>query len=202
MGLVDGFDKEEGMSELVARTGRHQQRYEHGCRLVAGCIPFRYRPSSEGDGEESEKVVEVLMINSTSGPGLLFPKGGWENDETVEEAARREAIEEAGVKGDLMGHLGYYDFKSKTLQDEFSPEGLCKAAMFALLVKEELQYWPERSTRQRRWLTVPEARECCRHPWMRQALVDGFTKWNADRVESSTADEDDGSATSLGSRSE
>lgn len=29
-------------------------------------------------------------------------KGGWENDETVEEAAAREAIEEAGVRGDLM----------------------------------------------------------------------------------------------------
>ncbi|KAK3038944.1 hypothetical protein RJ639_027429 [Escallonia herrerae] len=26
------------MSGLVARTGRHQQRYEGGCRLVAGSI--------------------------------------------------------------------------------------------------------------------------------------------------------------------
>ena len=34
---------------------------------------------------------------------VAFPlKGGWENDETVEEAAVREAIEEAGVRGDLM----------------------------------------------------------------------------------------------------
>jgi diphosphoinositol-polyphosphate diphosphatase len=34
---------------------------------------------------------------------IVFPlKGGWENDETVEEAAAREAIEEAGVRGDLM----------------------------------------------------------------------------------------------------
>jgi len=29
-------------------------------------------------------------------------QGGWENDETVEEAAAREAIEEAGVRGDLV----------------------------------------------------------------------------------------------------
>ncbi|XP_068497245.1 nudix hydrolase 16, mitochondrial-like isoform X2 [Phaseolus vulgaris] len=83
------------MSELVARTGRHQQRYENGYRLVAG-----YK-SSDGDSS-SEKIVEVLLINSPSGPGLLFPKGGWENDETVEEAAAREAVEEAGVRGDLM----------------------------------------------------------------------------------------------------
>ncbi|KNA11891.1 hypothetical protein SOVF_130740 [Spinacia oleracea] len=172
------------MSELVARTGRHQQRYEDGCRLVAGCVPFRYRSCNESDGTESEKIVEVLMINSTSGPGLLFPKGGWENDETVEEAARREAIEEAGVKGDLLDCIGYYDFKSKTLQDDFSPEGLCKAAMFALLVKEELEYWPEQSTRQRSWLTIPEALDCCRHPWMRQALEEGFMKWHATRMSS------------------
>ncbi|KAL9411482.1 hypothetical protein AB3S75_045142 [Citrus x aurantiifolia] len=177
------------MSELVARTGRHQQRYEAGCRLVAGCIPFKYRNRNceEGDGDgdgdgRSEKIVEVLMINSTSGPGLLFPKGGWENDETVEEAALREALEEAGVRGHLKEFLGYYEFKSKTLQDEFSPEGLCKAAMFALLVKEELESWPEQSTRQRSWLTVPEAIECCRHPWMREALEKGFLKLYADHM--------------------
>ncbi|XP_052173552.1 nudix hydrolase 16, mitochondrial-like [Diospyros lotus] len=168
------------MSELVARTGRHQQRYEAGFRLIAGCIPFRYRNFVEGNGDTSAKDVEVLMINSTSGPGLLFPKGGWENDENVEEAALREALEEAGVRGDLLHFLGYYKFKSKTLQDEFSPEGLCKAAVFALLVKEELESWPEQSTRQRTWLAVPEAIDCCRHPWMREALEEGFSRWHAD----------------------
>ena len=50
--------------------------------------------------------------------------------------------------------LGYYEFRSKTLQDECSPEGLCKAAMFALFVKEELESWPEQSTRKRSWLVV------------------------------------------------
>ncbi|XP_071720890.1 nudix hydrolase 16, mitochondrial-like [Rutidosis leptorrhynchoides] len=168
------------MSELVARTGRHQQRYEAGCRLIAGCIPFRYWYSEGSNGNKSEKILEVLMINSTSGPGLLFPKGGWENDETVEEAAAREALEEAGVRGDLMHFLGHYHFKSKTLQDEFSPEGRCRAAMFALLVKEELDTWPEQSRRVRSWLTIPEAIQCCRHEWMREALENGFNKWSDD----------------------
>ncbi|XP_057947827.1 nudix hydrolase 16, mitochondrial-like [Malania oleifera] len=170
------------MSELVARTGRLQQRYENGYRLVAGCIPFKYRNSVERNGVTSEKIVEVLMINSASGPGLLFPKGGWENDETVEEAAVREALEEAGVRGELMQHLGDYQFKSKSLQDEFNPGGLCKAAVFALLVKEELQSWPEQSTRQRTWLSISEAVDCCRYPWMQEALQDGFSKWHANYI--------------------
>lgn len=76
--------------------------------------------------------------------------------------------------------LGEYCFKSKTLRDEFSPEGLCKAAMYALLVKEELDSWPEQSLRQRRWLTVSEAGECCRHSWMKEALEEGFRKWLSD----------------------
>ncbi|KAK9125011.1 hypothetical protein Scep_013857 [Stephania cephalantha] len=166
------------MSEMVARTGRHQQRYEDGRRLVAGCIPFKYRNSHENGDNNSGKVVEVLMINSTGGPGLLFPKGGWENDETVEEAARREAFEEAGVRGDIKEFLGHYHFRSRSHQDEFSPEGLCKAAMFALFVKEELNSWPEQSTRTRQWLTIPEASKNCRHAWMREVLEKGFLKWH------------------------
>ncbi|KAL2501892.1 Nudix hydrolase 16 [Forsythia ovata] len=167
------------MSELVARTGRQQQRYEDGYRLIAGCIPFKYSNVEENGGDTS-KNVEILMISSTSGPGLVFPKGGWENDETVEEAALREAMEEAGVRGDLVHFLGYYPFKSKTLQDEFSPEGLCKAAMYALLVKEELESWPEKIHRQRSWLTIPEAIKCCTNAWMREAVEKGFSNWHAD----------------------
>ncbi|KAF0933172.1 hypothetical protein E2562_016121 [Oryza meyeriana var. granulata] len=70
---------------------------------ICRCIPFRYKDNNDETSDDGhKKLVEVLMINSQSGPGLLFPKGGWENDETVEEAAAREAIEEAGVRGDLV----------------------------------------------------------------------------------------------------
>jgi hypothetical protein len=62
------------MCDLVARTGRLQQRYEDGSRLVAGCIPFRYVNSDKDGNSESGKVIQVLMISSSSGPGLLFPK--------------------------------------------------------------------------------------------------------------------------------
>jgi hypothetical protein len=35
-----------------------------------------------------------------------FPQGGWENDETVEAAAMRETVEEAGVRGRLEVRFG------------------------------------------------------------------------------------------------
>lgn len=38
------------------------------------CIPYKCRYADGISDHESEKIVEVLMINSASGPGLLFPK--------------------------------------------------------------------------------------------------------------------------------
>jgi 8-oxo-dGTP pyrophosphatase MutT (NUDIX family) len=38
------------------------------------------------------------MVSNKHGDGMIFPKGGWETDETAEEAAARESMEEAGVR--------------------------------------------------------------------------------------------------------
>lgn len=69
---------------MTPRQGRELQRYEGGERLVSGAVPFY-----EG---------RVVMISSSRGTWIL-PKGGWEQDETAQEAAAREAYEEAGVLG-------------------------------------------------------------------------------------------------------
>jgi len=92
-----------------------------------------------------------------------------------------KAIVDADIFIGCQDFLGYYEFRSKTHQDEFSPEGLCRAAMFALFVKEELELWPEQSTRNRSWLAVSEALEILRHAWMRDAL-EGFCKWHEDKL--------------------
>ncbi|KAL4386559.1 hypothetical protein GQ457_09G026190 [Hibiscus cannabinus] len=139
-------------------------------------------PASVGDEMENTKpspIRPVTTPSSYASIGATNEERRLGDDETVEEAAVREAIEEAGVRGDLLDFIGFYNFKSKTHQDEFSPEGLCKAAMFALLVKEELSSWPEQSTRMRHWLTIPEALQSCRHEWMKDALENGFCEWLA-----------------------
>lgn len=45
---------------------------------------------------------------------FLVSQGGWENDETVEEAAAREALEEAGVRGDITVNLTCIHFLIKS----------------------------------------------------------------------------------------
>ncbi|XP_076925827.1 nudix hydrolase 13, mitochondrial-like [Bidens hawaiensis] len=153
------------MSSIVARTGRQLQRYDNKLRLVSGCIPYRLVKT-----EDLEKI-EVLMVSSPNRDDMVFPKGGWESDETVEEAARREALEEAGVRGILKGNaLGVWEFRSKSKQEACSEEGGCKGYMFVLEVTEELEAWPEQNNRNRKWMVMEEAFALCRYEWMRDAL--------------------------------
>lgn len=111
------------------------------------------------------------MISSPNRNDLVFPKGGWENDETVEEAARREALEEAGVRGTIEKGLGEWILRSKSRQNSCSTEGACKGYMFALKVTEELDNWPEKTSHERRWVGVQDAWSLCRYDWMRDALT-------------------------------
>lgn len=157
------------MVALVARTGRHRQRYRDGSRLVAGCIPYRNITVNDCDGNSTEKL-EVLMVTPQRRQGLLFPKGGWEDDETKEQAACREALEEAGVKGTIKYDLGSWDFISSRHKKDCNVEGFRKGFMFALFVTEQLESWPEKDVRQRKWVTVEEARDQCKLPWMCEAL--------------------------------
>lgn len=152
------------MVVLVSRSGRHLQRYNKGRRQVVGCIPYRYKDNidlSLGD----EDAFEVLLISpQRKGKGLLFPKGGWEKDETIEVAARRETIEEAGVCGDIEGKLGTWYFENK------SGDTAYEGHMFPLFVTEELDLWPEKDIRERSWMSVREARKLCQQGWMKEAL--------------------------------
>ncbi|XP_058195489.1 nudix hydrolase 13, mitochondrial-like [Rhododendron vialii] len=153
-----------------ARTGRDRQRYEDQFRLVAGCIPYRFEKVDDNFCD-IEKRLLVLMISSPNRDNLVFPKGGWEDDESVTEAACREALEEAGVKGILREEpLGDWEFRSKSTQNSCSVGGGCRGYMFALEVTEELDCWPEQDTYERKWLTKDDAFKFCRYDWMRDAL--------------------------------
>nr|CAE05271.3 OSJNBb0014D23.5 [Oryza sativa Japonica Group] len=90
--------EEEEVAVVAARKGRLRQRYDGEYRLVAGCVPYRVVAAGGGGGGGE---LEVLMVSTPNRADLVFPKGGWEDDEDVYEAACREAMEEAGVKGNI-----------------------------------------------------------------------------------------------------
>ncbi|CAH9106856.1 unnamed protein product [Cuscuta europaea] len=152
----------EKVVSVLSRTGRDLQRYNvDGCRQVVGCIPYRYRKETQSKAIDD---LEFLLVSSQRCPRMMFPKGGWEEDESLEEAAHRETFEEAGVCGNIGICLGSWYFKSK------SKGTFHEGFMLPLFVTDEMDHWPEENMRKRLWVSYREAMELCFHPWMKEAL--------------------------------
>ncbi|KAI3768891.1 hypothetical protein L2E82_19728 [Cichorium intybus] len=88
----------------------------------------------------------MLILSSTIRLSPMLLHGGWELDESIQAAALRETIEEAGVLGTVESELGKWCFKSK------GNDAFYEGHMFPLLVKEQLESWPEKDIRQRFWV--------------------------------------------------
>ncbi|CAN1311618.1 Nudix hydrolase 18, mitochondrial [Linum perenne] len=123
-------------------------------------------------------------------------QGGWELDESEQEAASRESFEEAGVLGTVEDRLGKWTFMSKG--NGIFYEGY----MFPLLVTEQLDFWPERHVRKRIWLSVDEARDTCRHWWMKEALEVLVTRLNSVQQEQKEEEEEEDKEVEVMERSE
>ncbi|KAI9246694.1 NUDIX hydrolase domain-like protein [Phascolomyces articulosus] len=126
-----------------ARTGRQHQRYTaEGIRQVAVAIPI------------DPETKKVLIISSSKYANVwVLPKGGWESDETQEEAAKRETYEEAGVVGDITSFIGN--------DQDYTFDGKPKTYfwIYEIAVREIMPTWPEDRVRKRRWCTFDEAIE-------------------------------------------
>ena len=103
--------------------------------VQAGVIPFRHR---QGD-------LEVLLITSRSSGEWIVPKGMIDPGLTAQEAARQEAEEEAGVRGQLSDLIGYVETSK------------ARIAVFPLEVQVELETYLENGMRRRRWFAAKEA---------------------------------------------
>lgn len=78
----------------------------------AGAVTIRY----------ANGRPEVLLIYSKKQPRVrIFPKGHIEMGESASEAASRELLEEAGVRGRLLRELGpvSYEFRGKNFHVEY-----------------------------------------------------------------------------------
>ncbi|TQS31666.1 hypothetical protein Golomagni_08047, partial [Golovinomyces magnicellulatus] len=86
--------REIGSKTAATNLSAHTGYNTNGVRLVAGVVPL------------SRDRKYVLLIQSTRRKGWVLPKGGWESDESCQEAATREAWEEAGVSVEINVDLG------------------------------------------------------------------------------------------------
>jgi 8-oxo-dGTP pyrophosphatase MutT (NUDIX family) len=133
--------------------------------LAAGSTPGCYRDMSKRQEPRVqfaalpfrlvEERLEVLLITSRETRRWIIPKGWAEKGTKPHTMAAREAFEEAGVRG-KVGKLPYGSYRyEKRLTEKRSVE--CQVTVFLLEVEQEMEDWPEKGERERRWLSPSQA---------------------------------------------
>ena len=115
--------------------------------------------------------LQILMITSRETRRWVIPKGGRMADKTDAEAAATEAVEEAGVLGEIaarpVGQFRYLKVLSPTTSRA------CVVSVFPLRVSVQLGAWAEAEERERRWMSSEEAARAVHEPDL-AALILGF----------------------------
>lgn len=110
-----------------------------------GALPFRVG----ADG-----AIEIALVTSRETRRWIIPKGWSSAGESPADAALREAFEEAGLVGRMSDDpLGAYRYGKRRAGGRITE---CEVTIHLLAVEEELEDWPERRYRQRRWLPAEE----------------------------------------------
>ncbi|HUF86533.1 MAG TPA: NUDIX hydrolase [Thermohalobaculum sp.] len=128
-----------------------------GVERQFGAIP--YRRGAHG--------LEFLLITSRRTGRWIFPKGGRIGWLSPVACAAQEAYEEAGVEGVVAAEpVGSYRGTKQRPEGESEIE----VALYPLEVEVELDDWPERGQRRRRWAGLEETCELVSDPGL-DALV-------------------------------
>jgi phosphohistidine phosphatase len=126
-----------------------------GARDQAGVIPFRRR----------RNTVEICLIRSKRQRKWKIPKGFVDPGETPPQAALKEAREEAGLRGRIVGEpIGSYKYTKWGLT--------LTVAVYLMEVTAQEDEWEESRFRERSWNSMKEAVDLLKkHPV--QKLLDG-----------------------------
>jgi len=128
----------------------------------SAALPYSYR----------DEQIQLMLITSSGTGRWIIPKGHIEPGLTPAESAEAEALEEAGVIGNIAAKsIGSYIYTKR-------PErggDRCRVRVFALEVTRVLDDYQEAALRERQWMTVPKAVKAVREPDLR-ALFEKFAK--------------------------
>lgn len=108
--------------------------------------------------------LEILVVSSRRRKRWVIPKGVRELDLDAAASAAKEALEEAGIEGDVSNDsIGTYEYEKW--------DGTCTVEVFSMAVHTSYDTWPE-SYRDRHWLSPQEAAERVDEPELKKIILD------------------------------
>jgi 8-oxo-dGTP pyrophosphatase MutT (NUDIX family) len=114
--------------------------------------------------------VEILLITSRRTRRWIVPKGWPVAGLPPPDCAALEALEEAGVGGEVqkrpIGHYRYLKHSKKR------PSIACKVEVFACKVTQQRKSWAEKGERERRWCSVEEAAAAVDEPQLQHMILE------------------------------
>jgi 8-oxo-dGTP pyrophosphatase MutT (NUDIX family) len=111
-------------------------------------LPYRKR----ADGR-----VEVMLVTSRGTRRWVIPKGWPMKGRKPHAAAAREALEEAGLVGQVGKEpIGSYSYDKRLKGGMAIP---CRVDVFPFAVKSQRKRWPEKGERSAKWFSPEEAAE-------------------------------------------
>ena len=122
-----------------------------------------YRQSAVLPYRVSYGAPDVLLITSRKRRRWVLPKGVVEPGLTPQDSAVKEALEEAGIEGELSSDgLGTYSYEKWG--------GTCTVEVFLMAVTTELEIWPEAAIRQRDWMSFEVAAQRVNEPELKTLI--------------------------------
>ena len=109
-----------------------------------GVIPF----------DISGGQVSIMFVTSQRRGRWILPKGNLKPDESHKKGCKREAFEEAGVKGRIMSELPMTHVVTKSSDGKLSQVAV---TYYPMLVSKQVDEWPEQAKRERHWALLEDA---------------------------------------------
>lgn len=112
--------------------------------------------------------IEVMLITSRETRRWVIPKGWPITGLDPGASAAQEALEEAGITGDVWAEpIGAYDYDKRLKNGRLQP---VEVEVFPLAVGEERDAWPEKGQRERRWFAAVEAADLVAEPRLAELI--------------------------------
>ncbi|MGZ6027721.1 MAG: NUDIX hydrolase [Caulobacteraceae bacterium] len=119
---------------------------------------------------QTGRSVEILLVTSRESHRWVIPKGWPMKGRAPHESAAVEALEEAGISGEIdPTAIGSYRYLKRVKGDEALP---IQVIVFALQVHSQLDHWKEKDQRQSRWFPYPKAAAVVAEPALKRLIRD------------------------------